>query len=88
MRRAAETGRGNLEGQDRVAAAGTQQRQDEMPRPMSASLSAVMLSIRVHATRTHRFPDELAGHVGAEAFPCWSDKAPRSMAWDKTAASR
>ena len=73
-----------LEGrQDRVAAARTQQRQDEMPRPMSASLSAVMLSIGVHATRTHRFPDELAGHVGAEAFPCWSDKAPRSMAWTR-----
>ena len=46
-----------LEGrQDRVAAARTQQRQDEMPRPMSASLSAVMLSIGVHATRTHRSP--------------------------------
>ena len=73
-----------LEGrQDRVAAARTQQRQDEMPRPMSASLSAVMLSIGDHATRTHRFPDELAGHVGAEAFPCWSDKAPRSMAWTR-----
>ena len=75
-----------LEGrQDRVAAARTQQRQDEMPRPMSASLSAVMLSIGVHATRTHRFPDELAGHVGISLLERQSTAID---GMDKTAASR
>ena len=74
-----------LEGrQDRVAAARTQQRQDEMPRPMSASLSAVMLSIGVRATRTHRFPDELAGHVGISLLERQSTAID---GMDKTAAS-
>ena len=55
---------------------------------MSASLSAVMLSIGVHATRTHRFPDELAGHVGAEAFPLPERQSTAIDGMDKTAASR
>ncbi len=52
---------------------------------MSASLSAVMLSIGVHATRTHRFPDELAGHVGISLLERQSTAID---GMDKTAASR
>ena len=62
---------------------------DKMRRLIYVSLTQRHHAVdRGHATGTHRFLDERAGHVGAEAFPLLSDKAPRSMAVDKTAASR
>ena len=62
---------------------------DKMRRLIYVSLTQRHHAVdRGHATGTHRFLAERAGHVGAEAFPLLSDKAPRSMAVDKTAASR